>query len=128
MLCRHFVSGFSHMKTSAKIQYNRMKGCVLMRLFLKVTDPAFLFILILVAILVSLTGFAFAPAIIPIHFNGHLRSDGFINKWAGFSILPAVMLLIWLPSRKGKSYKASLCILFLFIIHVLLVLYALFSK
>lgn len=32
MLCRHFVSGFSHMKTSAKIQYNRMKGCVLMRL------------------------------------------------------------------------------------------------
>ncbi|WP_417155432.1 hypothetical protein, partial [Pediococcus acidilactici] len=55
MPCRHFVSGFSHMKTSAKIQYNRMKGCVLMRLFLKVTDPAFLFILILVAILVSLT-------------------------------------------------------------------------
>jgi hypothetical protein len=42
--------------------------------------------------------------------------------------LPVVMWLIWLLSRKGVSYKASLCILFLFIIHVLLVLYALFSK
>ncbi|KWZ84134.1 hypothetical protein HMPREF3213_00922 [Heyndrickxia coagulans] len=105
-----------------------MKGCEFMRFFLKVTDPAFLLILILVAALVSLIGFAFAPAIIPFHFNGYLRPDGFINKWAGFSILPVVMWLIWLLSRKGVSYKASLCILFLFIIHVLLVLYALFSK